>query len=149
MSEPVKRRYDASARRERAAATRRVVVDAARHLLLTEGYPATTVPAVAAAAGVSAEFVYKNVGGRAALLAAVLDVALAGDDADVRLAGMTGLARHLLALGVPGDVERVRDVLWTCTAAELYDLLVTRRGWTAAAYGDFVLGTLRAALLAR
>lgn len=211
MSEPVKRRYDASARRERAAATRRVVVDAARHLLLAEGYPATTVPAVAAAAGVSAEFVYKNVGGRAALLAAVLDVALAGDDADVpmarrpavaalaqetdpgavlagyvavavgvqqrvapllvaaraaaaadggaaevlakadreRLAGMTGLARHLLALGVPGDVERVRDVLWTCTAAELYDLLVTRRGWTAAAYGDFVLGTLRAALLAR
>ena len=61
---------------------------------------------------------------------------------------MTGLARQLLALGVPGDLDRVRDVLWTCTAAELYDLLVTRRGWTAQAYGDFVLGTLRAALLA-
>ena len=209
MTGPVKRRYDATARRDRAAGYRRAVVAAARALLLGEGYAATTVPAVAAAAGVSAEFVYKNVGGRAALLAAVLDAALggdvpmaarpeiaalraasdaaavlagyvrfavgvqqevapllvaargdaAGDDAAAqvlakadreRLAGMTGLADHLRRLGGlrPGlSGDRVRDVLWTATAPELFDLLVTRRGWDPDDYGGFVLDTLRASLL--
>ena len=46
-------------------------------------------------------------------------------------------------------VDEVRDVLWTYTAPELYDLLVVRRGWTVAGYAEFVTTGLKAALLPR
>ena len=39
--------------------------------------------------------------------------------------------------------------MWACTSAELYELLVLRRGWTAAQFGEFVATTLEAALLPR
>jgi len=67
-----------------------------------------------------------------------------------RLAGMAGLAGHLHRLGGlrPGlDVERTRDVLWAYNSAELYDLLVLRRGWSLEAYESFVRQALAAALL--
>jgi AcrR family transcriptional regulator len=211
-TEPVKgrRRYDASRRREQAEASRRDVLAAAREMLLAQGYARTTVPAVAAAAGVSAEFIYKNLGPRSGLLASVLDVAVGGDDAPValaerpalarlreaataaeviegyvhvmvgvqvrvaplllvaaqsadpeaagllaksdgeRLAGMAGLAGHLHRLGglrPELDVEQTRDVLWVYNSAELYDLLVVRRGWSLADYEVFVREALDAALL--
>ena len=210
---PVKgrRSYDASGRQQRAKDSRRAVLAAAHRMLLRDGYARTTVPGVAAEAGVSAEFVYKNVGAKAALLAAVLDVAIGGGDAAVaradrpdtrrlrqlstarevlegyvrmmapvqervapllvlaaqsadpeavallakadaeRRAGMTALARHLHDLGGldPGlTVDRTRDLLWTCTAPQLYDLLVTRCGWPLADYERHVRVTLGTALLA-
>jgi hypothetical protein len=40
------------------------------------------------------------------------------------------------------------DVLWTYSAPELYDLLVVRRGWSAARYSRFVGNAIAAALLA-
>ena len=69
---------------------------------------------------------------------------------DERLAGMTMFARHLaetgcLAAGV--DVEHARDVLWTCTAVEVYDLLVHQRGWALTAYADWLESILSASLL--
>jgi len=210
--DPVKssRSYDASRRQQQAAANRRAVLAAARRLLLEQGYARTTVPAVAAAAGVSPEFVYKNVGPKPALLSAVLDVAIGGDDAPIpmverpaiarlreaagageviagyvtamvavqarvapllllaaqsadpdaaallakadgeRLAGITGLGQHLHRLGGlrPGlTVEQTRDTLWVYNSAELYDLLVVRRGWALPDYGTFVRQALEAALL--
>ncbi|HEX5812998.1 MAG TPA: TetR family transcriptional regulator, partial [Pseudonocardia sp.] len=42
-----RRRYHAPQRAEQAAATRRAVLDAARELFTTRGYPATTVAEVA------------------------------------------------------------------------------------------------------
>jgi len=209
---PVKgRRYDASRRQQQAAEARRAVLTEARRLLLSHGYARTTVPAVATAAGVSAEFVYKNIGAKPALLAAVLDVAVGGDDAPVafaerdsitrlrtltsaaeviegyvhvmaqvqvrvapllllasqsadpeaadlvlkadahRVVGMTGLAHHLHRLGglrADATVDATRDVLWTYTSAQLYDLLVDRRGWSLQQYKQFVREALAAALLA-
>lgn len=64
---------------------------------------------------------------------------------------MGRFAAHLaergeLAAGV--TVERAQDVLWTLNSAELYELLVERRGWTAADYGEWVAATMAAALLA-
>ncbi len=67
-----------------------------------------------------------------------------------RLTGMGFFARHLAEGGHlrPGvSVEEARDVLWTCNSAELYDLLVLRRGWTPPRYGRWVADALASALL--
>ena len=82
----VKRSYDASGRRARARARRLAVVLAARDLFERDGYRPTTIAAIAAHAGVSAESVYKGFGTKAALAKAVFDLALAGDDEPVPVA---------------------------------------------------------------
>jgi AcrR family transcriptional regulator len=83
----VKRSYDASRRREQARARRLAVVLAARELFGRDGYRQTTIAAVAASAGVSAESVYKGFGSKAALAKAVFDLVIAGDDEPVPVAG--------------------------------------------------------------
>ncbi|WP_432542257.1 TetR/AcrR family transcriptional regulator [Kineococcus sp. SYSU DK002] len=70
-------------RTEKARATRRRVLDAACQLFTERGYGATSVRRIAAAAGVAEQTVYFTFGTKAAVLAGVLDVAVAGDDADV------------------------------------------------------------------
>jgi len=70
-------------------------------------------------------------------------------DAD-RLRRMTDNARRLHEAGHlrPGiDVAQAADVLWTYSSAELYELLVLRRGWTAERYGRFAADAMTAALL--
>jgi AcrR family transcriptional regulator len=44
-------------------------------------------------------------------------------------------------------LARATDILWTCTSDELYDLLVTQRGWSLTHYADFLGEYLIAALL--
>jgi AcrR family transcriptional regulator len=51
--------------------------------------------------------------------------------------------RGLLAVGV----ETAADVMWACTAPELYERLVLRRGWSADRFGDLIGRTLFAALM--
>ncbi|HTZ30725.1 MAG TPA: helix-turn-helix domain-containing protein [Streptosporangiaceae bacterium] len=82
----VKRSYDASRRREQARARRLAVVLAARELFERDGFRLTTIAAVAARAGVSAESVYKGFGTKAALAKAVFDLVIAGDDEPVPVA---------------------------------------------------------------
>jgi len=88
MSEPVKhsRTYDSSRRRAQAARTRAAILAAARATFLAQGYSATTIAAVAAAAGVSVDTIYKQFRGKAGLLKAVYDVAIVGDDEPVPFA---------------------------------------------------------------
>src|SRR4029450_8919239 len=95
MSPPVKprRSYDASRRQEQARRSRWAMLQAAHRLFLERGYPATTMPAVAAAAGVSVQSVYKDFGKQPALLKAVFDVAMAGDDESVPMLGRAALGR--------------------------------------------------------
>ena len=57
-----RRRYDSSGRRERARQTRDQIVDVAEGMFLSGGYAATTVAAIAAAALVSVETIYKGFG---------------------------------------------------------------------------------------
>jgi AcrR family transcriptional regulator len=67
-----------------------------------------------------------------------------------RLERMTYNAQRLLlhhGLRADLDVERVRDVLWTYSSPDLYDLLVVQRGWTVNAYGDFLFRGMAAQLL--
>jgi AcrR family transcriptional regulator len=82
MGAPVKskRSYESPARREQARSTRRAVLLAAEELFRVRGFAATTVGAIAAAAGVSAETVYQGFGSKRAVLAELIDVSIAGDD---------------------------------------------------------------------
>jgi AcrR family transcriptional regulator len=74
------RAYDSSRRRERARETRRQILAAARALFLADGYKATTMTAIAAAAGVSVETLYGTWGSKAGLVRALLREGLRGDE---------------------------------------------------------------------
>lgn len=78
-----RRAYDNTRRAEQARLTRRQVLAAARDLLTERGPAAVTMRDVAAHAGVSAETVKKAFGTKTALIKAVYDVTLAGDDEPV------------------------------------------------------------------
>jgi len=68
-----------------------------------------------------------------------------------RLERMTLNAKRLLArdgLREGLTLEQVRDVLWTYSSAELYELLVVRRGWSPEQYGRLAAEGMGAALLA-
>jgi AcrR family transcriptional regulator len=67
-----------------------------------------------------------------------------------RLARMRANARVLRRRGFLRDdvtVDRAADLLWACTAPELYELLVVRSGWTPARFGEHAATVLIAALL--
>lgn len=80
------RAYDGSGRRQKARATRRAVLAAARELVEQRGFAATTIAEVARCAGVSPESIYKGFGTKAALIKEVFDVTIAGDDETVAVA---------------------------------------------------------------
>ena len=195
------RRYDASRRRAEAARTRDRVLDVAERMLLADGYAATSVAAIARAAGVSPELVYKVCGGKSGLVREIVNRALRGrgpvpaearsdavaaSDIDARslLREWSRLATEVSPLGSPivllvrsgaaadtvlaalldeiSDlrlqrmalnasrlvrhpgvrqeltVDEIRDVLWTYSAPDLYDLLVVQRGWAVDRFGDFI-----------
>ena len=67
-----------------------------------------------------------------------------------RLMGMTNLAENLAAGGHlrPGvNAEQARDVLWTYSSPELYQLLVVERGWATDRYATFIATGAAASLL--
>lgn len=86
MAEVKRRSYDASGRRERAERNRRAIVAAAGELFEQRGYRRTTMADVAELAGVSTETVYKAFGTKTALVKAVFDRVIAGDDEPVPIA---------------------------------------------------------------
>ena len=212
MSDTVKnpRRYDSRRRRQQADRTRHDILEAARRLLLDQGYAATTIGAIADAAGVSAETIYKSFGGKAGLVRAIwmkslegagpvpaeersdairaterdtrslirawggfvtevasrvapivlLIRAAAASDArmaelvaevdEQRLRRMEANARTLFERGdIRSDLtlDDARDILWTYTAPELYELLVIRRWWSAERFGKLAAEQMIAALL--
>jgi AcrR family transcriptional regulator len=213
MSDSVKptRRYDATRRRDRARRAREEIIDAGSRLFLAYGFAATTVTAVAHAAGVSAETIYKSFGGKAGLVRAMWARALEGEGAtpaeqrsdamqatehdphkvirqwggfivevaprvgpillliksaasidpemadlleevdEQRLARMERNARTLhdrrqLQPGIA--LREARDILWTYSSPELFELLVVKRAWSIQRFGDFVADQLISALLA-
>jgi AcrR family transcriptional regulator len=78
-----KRGYQSDLRAAQTRLTRRAVVDAAADLFVRRGYSATTIDAVAEAAGVSRKTVFNSVGGKAALLRLAYDWSIVGDDEPV------------------------------------------------------------------
>ena len=209
-----RRRYDATLRTERAAQTRARILETAHRVFLERGYAGATIPSIASQAGVAVETVYRAAPGKAGLLAAVVDAALAGgsenaalpvearpgirrvveeedpvrklqlyaatqpgvygraagvlrvldeaapstpeladlrdDYAKRRLTGMRHLSAQLAergALRTGLTPERAADVLVTVCSRANYDSLVSERGWTPAAYRDWVADTLVRTLL--
>ena len=66
------------------------------------------------------------------------------------LAPMTENAAFLADAGHLRDgvtVQDARDVLWFCSSAEFYELLVMNRGWAPDRMGRFAASTMIAALL--
>ena len=83
MTQAVKRPYDNSRRQAQARATRLRIIEAARALFIADGYPGTTLQAIADAADTSLPTLYRLFSSKRALLKAVLDVSLGGDDQPV------------------------------------------------------------------
>ncbi len=75
------RRYNSPRRREGAEITRRKLLDAAHRLFAERGYAATTLPAIAAEAGVSTPTVTAVFGTKPALLQALIQRTVRGDSA--------------------------------------------------------------------
>ena len=77
---PVKRRYDASRRRQAAARTRAAILEAARQLFSERGYTATPMTAIADRAGVALDTVYATVGRKPELARLLIETAISGTD---------------------------------------------------------------------
>ncbi len=88
MAERVKprRSYHSPRRQEQAAATRWGILEAAQRLFEEQGYPATTMEAIAGAAGVALKTVYVVFTTKSGLLRALWDLLLKGDQAPAGVA---------------------------------------------------------------
>lgn len=78
MAAAKKRRYHAPRREEAATETRRAIVESARRTFLERGYAATTMAAIAKAAGVAVDTVYATTGNKPALFRLLVETALSG-----------------------------------------------------------------------
>ena len=77
--------YNSPLRARQAAATRRSILDAALQLFGERGWAATTLPAIAAEAGVSVDTIYAVFGTKSALLMDVVHLAIVGDDDEAEM----------------------------------------------------------------
>jgi AcrR family transcriptional regulator len=84
--------------------TEQRILAAATELFLADGYPPTTLEAVARRAQVSARTVYVRFGTKAALFKRVVDVAIVGDTEPVDVLGRDWMQRALTA---PTAAERI------------------------------------------
>ncbi len=126
----MKKKARLSRRRLQAAATRQEIVDSARRLFAQHGYAATSIAAIAEAAGVAVQTVYKTFGSKEAILLAMLD----SFEAEAR---RLGEAMEFTAADTPGgQVRRVAAFHRALFDAgrEIIDV------FKGAAYGD--MGTL-------
>ena len=127
-TQPVKRRYDSSGRQRAAAERQTRILASARRLFESGGYSATTMEVIAGEAGVAVETVYLAFRTKAALLARVIDVTLAGDEEpmaladrpmfqEVRLQRDQRRQLELLARNARMVLERAGPLQWTLLMA--------------------------------
>jgi AcrR family transcriptional regulator len=90
------RKYHSPARRRQASETRQAIVVAARMLFVRQGYAATTIDQIAAAAGCASPTVYGAFSSKAGILAALVEHASFGSNYDL-------LVRQQQDLPVPAD----------------------------------------------
>jgi AcrR family transcriptional regulator len=74
----VKRRYDATKRREAAARTRQAILAAALELFTVRGYTGTSMAAIAARADVALDTIYASVGRKPELARLLIETAISG-----------------------------------------------------------------------
>jgi AcrR family transcriptional regulator len=100
---PKKSPYRSPLRAEQAAATCQRVLDTATRLFIEQGYAATSIDAIAEAAGVGRSTVFTAAGGKPWLLKGAYDRAVTGDDEPVPLA-QHPLARELAEMNDPAQI---------------------------------------------
>ncbi|WP_169914751.1 TetR/AcrR family transcriptional regulator [Rhodococcoides yunnanense] len=121
MSDDVKRSYNSALRREQAEATRLRIIRSARTLFLERGFAKTSVPAIAAAAEVSADTIYHVFTNKRTLLEQLVGLDIGGDEDPtpimerppalaVRDAADQRTQIHLFAAGIAQQVARIRPV---------------------------------------
>jgi AcrR family transcriptional regulator len=93
--------YHSPRRDDAAAATRRAILTGARDMFIQSGYEAVTVSDIAKAAQVAVPTVYSSTGGKAAILAALVQQAI--DDPNVD--------ETLTAVAAADDPRRVVDLI--------------------------------------
>jgi len=208
---PVKRRYDASKRRQAAARTRQAILDAALELFTSQGYAATPMTAIAERAGVALDTVYAAAGRKPELARLLIETAISGTsqavpaeerdyvqairdarDAGTKIAiyasamrGIVGRLAPVLSIieqAAPAEPELAAlwreianrraanmrrfvadlaavaplrvdpgdaaDIVWATNAPELYQLLVSQRGWSPERYEHFLADAWHRLLLA-
>jgi AcrR family transcriptional regulator len=140
--------YASQVRDEQARRTRRAIVTAAHDLFLAQGYAATTIDGIAAAAHVSRRTVFNSVGGKAALLKLALDWAFVGDDEPV------ALAERPAVKAIVADPDPRRSLLlWVRAATEIAGRIaplgevLTAAADTDPAVAELVAGSSRNRLL--
>ena len=100
-----RRSYNSPRRQQQAAATRRGILEAALRLFDELGYPATTMEAIAAEAGVALKTVYVVFATKSGLLRALWDLSLKGDQED---AGVAERPWYQEVLGEPDPERQLR-----------------------------------------
>lgn len=113
---PPRRRYHSPQRAAAARQTRARIRAAAQELFLADGYAATSMRAVALAAGVAEKTVYLQFTGKSALLKEVVETAIVGDDEKVAAASRDWFLRA----AKESDLDRKLDQLVYSTA-ELHE----------------------------
>src|SRR5512139_2006780 len=123
MTKPrkTKRPYNSTRRQAQARETRRQIIEAARRLFSEHGYAGATIEAIAREAGVAPETIFATFGSKRAILAALIDVAVGGDQQPIPLLQRPGpqtvLQEHdpvrqlqLFAADIAAILERVAPV---------------------------------------
>lgn len=122
MADGVKKRsYDSSRRREAARERRRRILQAAAELFLADGYPLTTIAAIAQRAEVSEDLVFTLFTSKRGVLKEVMDVAIGGDDEDIPMLEREGPRAvqaatdqreqvRLFAAGITSQFDRLRPL---------------------------------------
>jgi AcrR family transcriptional regulator len=140
----VRRRYHSPLREQRAKQTREAVLAAATRLFTTQGWAATGMRDIAREAGTATETLYSYFPSKTALLQAVIDIAVVGDEAPVPLAErpeFTALAEGSRAERIAASARLVTDI--QVRTAGLAKLL------REAAYGDETIAEMLDATRAR
>jgi AcrR family transcriptional regulator len=90
QSRKPKRQYNSTRRQAQARENRWQVVEAARRLFTEYGYAGATIDAIAQEAGVAPETIFATFGNKQSILAALIDVAVGGDDQTIPLLQRSG-----------------------------------------------------------
>ena len=93
--------YHSPLRARQAAQTRRSIIEAAGALFAERGWSTATLPVIAERAGVSVDTIYATFGTKVALLMAVVDVAIMGDDDEAAMVDRPDYSVVSRTLGMP------------------------------------------------
>ena len=123
MAKPkkTKRPYNSTRRQAQARETRKQIVEAARQLFAENGYSGATIEAIAQEAGVAPETIFATFGSKRAILAALIDVSVGGDEQPMPLLQRPGPQTvfkendpirqlQLFAEDITGILERVAPI---------------------------------------